>query len=59
MSGMEINPAFLQNTWLLFLHFSFLIRYLKRLSVDNISSVFGLKLKNFYKTVFPFKLVIL
>ena len=58
MSGQE--PTFLQNTKLLFLHFFFPIRYLKRLSVHNISSMFGLKLKNFYKTVFsPFKLIIL
>ena len=36
MSGMTINPsAFLQNTWLLFLHFFFLIRYLKRFPVHN------------------------
>ena len=36
MSGKKVNPsAFLQNTWLLFLHFFFLIRYLKRFSVHN------------------------
>ena len=36
MSGMKVNPsAFLQNTGLLFLHFLFLIRYLKRFSVHN------------------------
>ena len=62
MSGMKVNPsAFLQNTWLLFLNFFFLIRYLKRLSVHNHFKYVLTKTKELLELLqncfFPFKLV--